>query len=417
MKTAEIVSVGTEILMGQIVDTNAQHLGQLFPELGIRHVHRQTVGDNLQRLKEALQLALKRADIVITIGGLGPTQDDLTRDGISAAMDDSMERDPEIEEKLRKLFALRKLNWTDSQVRQCMRPKHSVAIENPNGTAPGLICQKDDKVVIALPGPKNEFKPMVDGPVRDFLMRYSSGQIIHSHLLRICGLGESTVEDRVKELLAYENPSIAPYAKPGEVHLRVTASAGTVEEAEKLMAPTLAKIKELLGDAIFGEDKTTLEEATLKLLEEKDQTVAVAESITGGGLGARMTSVEGASKTFKGGLITYTTKAKENELGVEPKLLNDPTIGPVSAEVAQQMSEGIKRKFESTYGVSLTGNAGPTSDKGDKPVGLTYLAVAGPNGTRVEEYRFRGIREDIRNRAAQFALTLLREEILKDWQN
>ena len=414
MLTAEIVSVGTEILMGQIADTNAQILGRLFPELGIRHVHRQTVGDNLERLAAALKLALSRSDIVFTIGGLGPTLDDMTRDGIAAALDDPLVVDSAIEEKLRKMWATRKLTWTDSQLRQAMRPSCGTPIDNPNGSAPGLLCEQDGKRIIALPGPKGEFGPMVEGPVQDILAKLSGDEIIHSRLLKVCGIGESIVEQKIKQLLNSENPTVAPYAKVGEVHLRVTARAATLGDAEKLILPVEAQIREALGDAVFGVDSVTLEQAVVGLLIAKGKTLSVAESMTGGGLGRRITSVPGASAVFLGGVISYSKAAKIELLGIGRSLLDSPEIGPVSSEVAVAMAEGVRRTLKSDYGVSVTGNAGPTSDSGEKPVGLVYAAVAGPAGTTFEEYRYRGIREDVRDRSTQYALFQVRMALLAE---
>jgi nicotinamide-nucleotide amidase len=410
--TAEIVSVGTELLFGQIADTNAQHLGRLLPQLGISHMHRQTVGDNLGRVIEAIKLALSRSDIVFTIGGLGPTEDDLTREAIAAALEEDLVVDDRIVEKLRKLFALRNLPWVDSQAKQGSRPQCGKAVENPNGTAPGLICEKDGKVVIALPGPRGEFVPMVDGPVRDYLMKLGGGDVIHSHLLRICGLGESVVEERIRPVLESNNPTVAPYAHLGEVHLRITAHASTIDLAEAMIAPIEQRIREALGDAIFGSDEVTLEQAVVELLQKRDETVAVAESMTGGGLGERFTNVPGSGDVFIGGAITYDVELKKKLLGVDPDLLEDENRGPVSDECARQMALGVRTLVGSTYGVSVTGNAGPSSDKGDKPVGLTYIGVAGPNGVEVEEFHFRGQRDSIRRRAQQAALTALRRVAL-----
>jgi len=413
--TAEIVSVGTELLMGQIADTNAQHLGQVLPELGIRHHFRQTVGDNLERLSEALKLALSRSDVVFTIGGLGPTQDDLTRDGISRALGETLIPDPEIADQLRKQFAARNLPWTEAQHRQTMRLPCSRPIENPNGTAPGLLCEKDGKVVIALPGPPGEFVPMIDGPVRTYFANKAHEGVIHSHILRICGIGESMVEQRIRPLLDSENPTVAPYAKLGEIHLRVTARGSDTAEAERILEPFVSQIREALGDAVFGVDETTLEKAVVDILKAKKQTLAAAESITGGGVAERITSVPGASEVFVGALVTYAARLKASELGVDPDLLDDPEIGPISEEVAKMMASGVRKRFGTDYGLSLTGNAGPTADAGGKPVGLLYVAVAGPDRVVVEEFRSRGIREDIRFRAGQFGLALLRKELMSPY--
>lgn len=407
---AEIVSVGTEILLGQIVDTNAQAVGLLLAELGIGHTHRQTVGDNLGRLTEALRLALSRSDIVFTIGGLGPTEDDLTRDGIAAALDDPLVVDETLEERLKAMFAQRKLAWVDSQLRQATRPSCAEPIDNPNGTAPGLVCRKGGKTVFALPGPKNEFVPMLRGPVREELVRLAGGRVIHSRIVRVCGLGEALVEEKIRHLLSSEDPTVAPYAKPGEVHLRVTSRASSVEEAEARIGPMVNRICDALGHAVFGYDETTLEAAVLECLRIGGRTLAVAESCTGGGLGERLTSVAGASSVFLGGFVTYSNEAKASLLGVSVSTLKEE--GAVSAKCAEEMAIGAKARLAADYGVSITGIAGPNGGTAEKPVGLVYVAVAGPDGCVVEEHRFRGIREDIRRRATQAALVLLRSRAM-----
>jgi nicotinamide-nucleotide amidase len=409
---AEIVSVGTELLLGQIADTDAQHLGQLLPQLGIAHTHRQLVGDNLDRLAEAIRLALSRADIVFTIGGLGPTQDDLTRDGIAAALDDEMVLDEGSEAQLRRIFRERKFAWVESQLRQAMRPTCAVPSPTPTGTAPGLICEKNGKVVIALPGPRGEFVPMADGPVRDYLAKLATGGVIVSRLLRTCGVGEGVVEDKIKGLLASTNPTIAPYAKVGEVHLRLTALAPSSEEAEALIAPMEARVREALGDAVYGLDAESLEQVLLGLLRERGAKLAVAESCTGGGLGVRLTSVSGASDVFVGGAISYSNEVKTNLLGVDPDLFAEGGPGAVSAECAVQMAEGACKRFGADYGVSITGVAGPTGGTGEKPVGTVFVGVATPDGTYTEHYKFRASREGVRERSVQSALILLRAKLL-----
>ena len=410
--TAEIVSVGTELLMGQIADTNAQALGRLLPELGIAHHHRQTVGDNLGRLADALRLALGRADLVFTIGGLGPTEDDLTRDGIAAALGVGLVHDTEIEAGIRAIFADRRLKWTDSQLRQAMRPADAVVLDNPNGTAPGLFCRAGSKIVIALPGPKGEFVPMLD-LVRARLVPLVSGDVIHSRVLRVVGIGESGVEERIRELMRGANPSVAPYAKPGEVHLRLTAHAATVMEADAMLDPVDARIREALGDAVFGVDDQTLEEVVLGMLRARGETVAVAESCTGGGLGARLTSVAGASDVFLGGVISYANSAKSGVLGVPEALLE--ASGAVSEECALAMAAGLARSMgtQADWAVSITGVAGPGGGTEAKPVGLVWIGVDGPTGAKAHEFHFRGTRGDIRARSTQMALVLLRRALLK----
>lgn len=408
--TAEIVSVGTELLLGQIIDTHAPYMARILADCGIGCTRRQTVGDNHDRLVESLELALSRADIVVCIGGLGPTQDDLTREGIAAALKDELVLDSGYEETLREIFSTRRFKWVESNRKQAMRPTSAYFVDNPNGTAPGLICQKDGKVVIALPGPRNEFNPMADGPIRAFLETVQGGQVIHSRTLRICGLGESFVEDQIRELMQGDNPSVAPYAHPAEVHLRLTARATTREEADDIIDPVDWKIRQILGNAVYGTNETTLEEAVIKLLTERKETVAVAESITGGWLGQRLTAVSGSGEAFLGGMITYDLGVKENFLGVKTETLD--AHGPVSEETATEMAKNIREMLKASYGISLTGNAGPTADVDGKPVGLVYIGLANSNGVEVKEHRLRGSRNDIRQRCTQLALVQLREMLL-----
>lgn len=409
--TAEIVSVGTELLLGQIVDTDAVHLASILPEYGVACLRRQTIGDNLVRLTEALRIALERSDLIFTIGGLGPTEDDLTREAISAAIGQELIQDQAIAERLRKFFALRKLPWLERQLNQAMRPASASPIENPNGTAPGLICPAGSKYVIALPGPKGEFVPMVEGPIREFLASRVTGRVIRSRIIKSCGLGESVVEEMVRDLIHADNPTVAPYAHPGEVHLRLTASAGTMEEAESLLDPLENRVREILGDAVFGGTGDTLESVVLASLRERKQNLAVAESCTGGGLGARITSVSGSSDVFLGGAISYANTAKIGMLGVASETLENE--GAVSEKCALEMAEGARREFGGDWAVSITGVAGPDGGTPQKPVGLVYIGVSGPDGTTVEEHRFRGSREGIRQRSVQFALIQLRNRIAR----
>lgn len=416
---AEIVSVGTEILLGQITDSNAQLLGTVLPEYGIAHHHRQTVGDNLTRLTEALNLALSRSDIVFTIGGLGPTEDDLTRDGVAAALGLRMILDEEVAERLRKMFALRNLPWLDTQLRQAQKPQGARVLDNPNGSAPGLYVQFGGKHVFLLPGPRGEFGPMVQGPVREILMRLAGNEVIHSKILKVVGLGESIVEERLRGHLASLNPSLAPYAKLGEVHLRLTAKAADVAAALRLIEPLETAIRAELGEAVFGSDEDTLESSIVELLKPHWQTLSTAESITGGGVSARITGVPGASAVYKGSVVSYQLSVKRELLGVTTE--NDP----VAEETAREMAEGARKLLGTTFALATTGNAGPTADGANlegnpgrvwgqvvKPVGLVYVAVAGPMGTEVQEFKYRGTRADIRRRTEQAALTLLRKVIL-----
>lgn len=409
---AEIVSVGTEILLGQIVDTNAAVLGDLFAELGISHTHRQTVGDNLDRLVGALKLALSRSDVVVTIGGLGPTLDDLTRQGIAAALEDEMVLDEGVANGLRELFKSRRLPWTEAQDRQAMRPTCATAIDNPNGTAPGLICRKGGKTIIAMPGPKFEFTPMAHGPVRAALMQAGAGgQVIHSRTVRIAGMGESMVERELgPEIMNSEQPTVAPYAKTAEVHLRVTARAATVAEADTLIDPMVARIREKLGPVVYGFNETTLEAAVIARLVERGETIATAESCTGGLLGGRLTSVAGASEALFGGFVAYSAEQKIAMLDVPADVIAVHTV--YSEECAAAMATGARARLGSTWALSITGIAGPDGGTEDKPVGLVYVGLAGPDGVSVTELRSRGDRETIRFRATQTALVALRKALM-----
>ncbi|MHB8637433.1 MAG: competence/damage-inducible protein A [Fimbriimonadaceae bacterium] len=408
---AEIVSIGTELLLGQIIDTHAPTMAQILASCGIVCRQRSTLGDNLERLTAGLAEALHRADILVTIGGLGPTDDDVTREAIAAALGDKLVAEPKVEEALRKFFAARGLPFVDSNAKQAMRPQSAALIDNPNGTAPGLLCRKNGKTVIALPGPAGEFNPMAHGPVKDFLSHASGGGVIHSRTLRVTGIGESSVEDRIRHLMAGNNPTVAPYVHD-DVHLRITARAANVAEADALIDPIEAGIRGILGAAVYGTDETTLEAAVVDELIRRKQTVALAESMTGGGIGARLTAVPGSSQVLVGGVIVYTPKAKTELLHIPADFI--ARHGPVSAEVAEAMAQAIRRHLGADFGCAISGNAGPSSDVGNKPVGLCYVAVAGPSGVRVEEAKYRGIREDIRRRASQLALRTLREAILGD---
>ncbi len=409
--TAETVAVGTEILLGDIVDTNSAELGKVLAEFGVLHLHRQTVGDNWKRLADALKTALSRSDIVFTIGGLGPTQDDVTRDGISSALRDQLIHDPLIEEAIREKLESRRIPWVESQARQAMRPASAEVIANPNGTAPGLICRKDGKVVVAMPGPRLEFLPMLLGPVSDYLRSVSDG-VIYSTTVKIVGMGESIVENKIKELMEGEDPTVAPYAKTGEVHLRVTSRAASKEDAEEKVSPVVAQIKSRLGEVVYGFDDDTLESAVLAVLRGRSETLAVAESCTGGGLGERITSVPGSSDVFLGGVVSYSNALKVSMLGVSEKTIAEH--GAVSEECAREMAEGIIEKSGATWGVSVTGVAGPDGGTVEKPVGLVFTAVSGTGGTTIERNVFPGTREAIRERSVKWALLQLRKRTLAE---
>lgn len=407
---AEIISIGTELLLGQIVDTHAAVASRALAECGITCLRRHTVGDNLDRIVETLVGALQRSDVVLTIGGLGPTEDDLTREAIARALGEPLIEDQDYVERLRRTFEDKGDAWTDSQLRQALRAPSCEPIANPNGTAPGLICRHGSQVIIALPGPRPEFEPMLQGAVMEQLRRLGRGTVIVSKVLRVCEMGESQVEERVRDLLASPNPTIAPLAHPGEVHLRLTASAPSLDAGQAMIAPMAAEVRARLGDAVYGEDATTLESAVVSLLRDRGQTVTVAESCTGGGLGTRITSVSGASDVFPGGVISYSNEVKARLLRVPSDVL--ARYGAVSRECAEAMATGVRALVGADWAVSITGVAGPTGGTPEKPVGLVYVGVAGAGGTTVIENRFVGDREAIRLRSTQAALTALRRAML-----
>ena len=404
---AEIVSVGTELLLGQIVDTNAAYLSKALSEIGVTLHRRSTVGDNMERLRAALQDAMGSSDVVITIGGLGPTMDDITRDGLAAAFEDPLQLDKDIEQRLRAFFAQRNIPIIDSNLRQAMAPVYGRSIENPNGTAPGLLLEHLGRIGIALPGPPNEFIPMVDNHIIPYLRAKTGGVgAIRSIVLRVAGIGESMVEDRVKHLMTDSNPTVAPYAKVGEVHLRVTARADTAEEAERLIAERAAQVRKVLGDAIYGVNDTPIEGAIVELLRRRGETVSTAESCTGGLVAQRITDIPGSSDVFPGGVVAYSNISKTDLAAVPQETIMQ--FGAVSREVACLLADGVRSRFNSTYGIGITGIAGPGGGTPEKPVGLVYLAVAGPQECVVEKVNYIGSRSIIRYRASQTVLNMLR---------
>ena len=409
---AEVISIGTELLLGQIVDTDAAYLAQQLSALGIDVYHRQTVGDNFARATGVVRQALGRADLVILVGGLGPTMDDLTRDIIAEVCEAPLARDPAIAAHLTEWFSRRGYEMPDTILRQADVPAGATPLPNANGTAPGLLLEKGGKIALALPGPPNELIPMFEASVFPFLREKTAGQrtVIRSRVLRVVGVGESLVEEKVRDLMRDANPSVAPYAKTGEVHLRVTSKAPTEAEADALNAGRVAQIRERLGDAVYAEGETTLEEAVVALLRERRRTVATAESCTGGLLAGRITNVSGSSEVFATGLVTYANESKRRLLGVPPGIL--ASVGAVSAEVAQSMAERVRDLAGADYGIGVTGIAGPGGGTAEKPVGLVYIALSTPDGVTAKKNLFTGSRADVRYRTTQAALDMLRQAIL-----
>lgn len=409
---AEVISVGTELLLGQIVDTDAAYLSKLLPQFGIDLHYRVTVGDNEARLADALKTALARADIVFTIGGLGPTRDDLTKETVAEVLGDEMVLHEESAELLRSFFAARGVQMPESNLKQAMVPKRGKVLANPLGTAPGAAFETDDKVVIVLPGPPREFNEMVDSQVLPYLreMVGEGAAVIRSRVLRIAGMGESSVAEMVADLLEGSNPTVAPLAHPGEVHLRITAKANRVDEAETLIDEMDRKLTAILGKSVFGRDGESLERVLVQTLIDRGLTLAVAESCTGGLIANRITDISGSSATFLVGFVTYSNQAKKELLGVDEQLLNK--YGAVSEQTARAMAEGARRVSGADVAISVTGIAGPTGGTAEKPVGLVYMALSSADGTIASEHRLSGSRLDIKQRASQTALNMLRMHLL-----
>lgn len=405
---AEIISVGTELLLGQIVDTNAAYLSKLLPEFGLDLHYRVTVGDNAARLAEALELALSRSDIVFTIGGLGPTEDDLTKETVARVLGDEMVMHEESAQHMRSFFASRGIEMPQTNLKQALIPRRGRVLPNPMGTAPGAAFETDDKVVVVLPGPPREFIPMVDERVAPYLKeRVGAGaSVIRSRVLRIAGLGESSVEDRVKHLLRGSNPTVAPLASPGEVHLRITAKAATAVEADQLIDGMDRELVAILGDAVFGRDAQTLEQVVVEKLIERGLKLTTAESCTGGLVANRITDVPGSSAAFVAGIVSYANAAKKELLGVPEQLLIEH--GAVSEQVAGAMAEGARKATGADVAIGITGIAGPAGGTPEKPVGLVYTALATKEGTTVRRHQFSGSRVDIKLRTSQTALDMLR---------
>lgn len=409
----ELVCVGTELLLGNIVNTNAAFLARQCAMLGLSMYHQSVVGDNEERLKETIRTALDRSDIVILCGGLGPTQDDLTKETAAAVMGFPLVEDAHSKERIEEYFKNSPFKIiTDNNWKQALVPEGCIVIDNHNGTAPGIIMEKDGKSMILLPGPPNELIPMFHQDIFPYLNRLQP-ETIDSVMVKLCGVGESLVETEILDLIeAQENPTIATYAKTGEVHLRVTARASDEKEARKLVKPMLKELKKRFGSHIYATNEaTTLEESIVALLKEKNLTLTTAESCTGGMLSARLTNVSGVSEVFKQGFVAYSNRAKRKLLDVKKNTLK--TYGAVSEKTAKEMAKNGAFITGSDICVSITGLAGPDGGTETTPVGLVYIACAYQNELRIREFHFKGNRQKIRELSTVNALTLLRSCILE----
>ncbi len=407
----EIICVGTEILLGNIVNTNAAYLAEKCAGLGLSAYYQDVVGDNKGRLTRTFTEALSRADIILLSGGLGPTQDDLTKETVAEVMGKGLYLHEESKAALTEYFEKRGIEMTDNNMKQAYVPEDSIVLPNPNGTAPGIIINSDNKHVVLMPGPPNELKPMFETSVIPYLNSLEPG-IIYSQTVKICGVGESKAEDMIKDLIDTQtNPTLATYAKTGEVHIRVTAKADDEEQGKALVKPLVKELKSRFGAHVYTtDDNTSLEKSVVELILANNLTVCTAESCTGGMLASRIINVPGVSDAFKSGYITYSNKAKRKILGVKKPTLEK--YGAVSKQVAEEMARGAAVVSKADVTVAITGIAGPDGGTDEKPVGLVYIAVCVCGRVTVKECRFKGNRMKIRENSVASALSLMRQGML-----
>ena len=410
--TVEIIAVGTEILLGNIVNTNAAYLAEKCAGLGLSCYHQDVVGDNEERLMETIRLALTRADIILLSGGLGPTQDDLTKEAAAKVMGKELYLHEPSKEAIRQFFVERNMEITENNWKQAMVPEGCIVVENPGGTAPGIIIAENGKHVVLMPGPPGELIPMFERSIMPYLAGLTTG-VIYSQTVKICGVGESKAESMVEDLVnAQDNPTIATYAKTGEVHLRVTATAPDEKEAKKLVKPMVKELKGRFGNHVYTTDsEVTLEKAVVDLLMANKLTACTVESCTGGMLSARLINVPGVSEVFKSGYVTYSNKSKRKLLGIKKNILMKH--GAVSEQIAKEMAKTAATLARTDVSVSTTGIAGPDGGTPDKPVGLVYIGCNVCGRVTVKECHFHGTREKIRESTVSAALSLMRECILQ----
>lgn len=406
--TAELIAVGTELLLGNIANTNAQTISQALSALGINVFWHTVVGDNPQRLREALDIARRRADILITTGGLGPTYDDLTKQTICAAFDQPLVLHPDILEEIRVFYeSALHVPMPENNAQQAMLPQGCTVFGNPVGTAPGCAFSCNGVHVLMLPGPPHEMETMLRRCAIPYLRRLSQ-EVIVSRDIMTFGMGESSVDQLLHETMSHmENPTLATYAKPCEVRLRATAKAADTAQAEAMLSPVVEQVRAALGDIVYGIDVENLESVCLSLLKERHLTLATAESCTGGLVAQRITALPGASAVFRGGVVSYWTEIKAAVLGVPQEILDQ--YGAVSEQTARAMAQGARRITGADLAVSVTGVAGPDPDERGTPVGIVYIGLDTPTGTfcrKMDSGRRR--RDRIRGLAANHAFDVLR---------
>lgn len=408
---AEIISVGTEILLGDIVNTNTQFLAKELASIGIEVYRQEVIGDNEDRLLGILEEALKRSDMVITTGGLGPTKDDLTKETACKFFNMDLELHEKSLKELEEYFSRMGRKIVESNYKQVYFPKEAIVLPNPNGTAPGAILEKNNKYIVILPGPPKEMKPMYLNHVRPYLIKKGDG-IIESKVVRVLGIGESMAAEKLKEFIENGvNPTVAPYAKEEDVIFRITAKAEREEEALKLIEPVKNKVKEILGEDVYGEgEDTTIERVVGDLLIKNKLKISTAESCTGGMIASRLVSISGISDAFLEGAVTYSNEAKVRTLNVKEETLKK--YGAVSEETAREMAEGMAKRTGSDIAVVTTGIAGPGGGTEEKPVGLVYIGLYYKGEVFVYKNVFNGNRQEVRTKATVRALDIVRRKIM-----
>ena len=410
---AELISIGTEILLGDIVNTNAQFLAKELALLGIDVYYQSVIGDNEERILKAFKEAFDRCDIIITTGGLGPTQDDLTKElGAKYFNKKMILHEPSLE-WIKKYLDINNEEVLEANKNQAYFPEGSIILPNENGTAPGAIISENNKTLIILPGPPKEMKSMFSNHVTKYLSKLTK-DIIKSKTLRIFGIGESLMAKKLDDIIKNsKNPTVAPYAKEYEVTLRITAKEKSEDKCDELIKNKVDQIKGIIGEYIYGEDEVSLEEVVAKLLCDKKLSISTAESCTGGMISSKLIEYPGISEIFKEGVVTYSNESKIKRLGVKEETLNK--FGAVSEETAREMVIGIAEGLNTDIAISSTGIAGPGGGTKDKPVGLVYIGIYIKGNVKVEKLNLRGDREAVRKKATLSALNLLRKEIIRNY--
>lgn len=406
---AEIIAIGTEILLGEIIDTNSAYIAQQLPELGIDLLYKSVVGDNHGRIVETFARAWGRSDLIIMTGGLGPTEDDMTREGIAALLAEEPYVDEDLERRLRGWFSGRGYPMPESNIKQAWLIQSARALDNPRGTAPGWWVERDGRIIVAMPGVPPEMERMWANEVRPELERRNPGEVLVTRTVKTVGIGEGTVDEMAKPLYGTPDIGIGTYARADGVHLRIGAKGATREEAWRKIQPVEEEMERIFGNAIWGKDEDTFEGRIGDILTERRETLGSMESCTGGLFASTITDVPGSADYFRGGLITYWTDMKV-QFGVDANVVQN--YGVISAETAQAMAEAVRKELSVDWGVGITGVAGPDSQEG-KPPGTVHVAVAGPNGESGSlSMSMNQGRQAVKRRAVTTALLLLRRSLL-----